>query len=250
MQSFKELGISIDMYLASEIDEDAIKIAMFHFPNIIQLGDISKIKIKMIYLSEVYNYLCKKYFNGNIQSLQSIIPEWEMLYRINKEENFSAYFGAQKERKNGKKQSNTPISINDRIWFWKNPMGNFEGSYDIIRSGDRREIPNTLNVRKLCEHSFWWNGNGQYKPRIEEESIERTIGKNSNGKIKTIDTRILKDILFIKGIERTSTNKSIGTISGPNKKTELFECNEEVGQRSNGVGKTKNRQRSNDKKCF
>lgn len=42
--TLKELGIEIDVYCASEIDEHAIKVTQRNFPNTIQLGDVTKVK--------------------------------------------------------------------------------------------------------------------------------------------------------------------------------------------------------------
>lgn len=42
--TLKELGIDIDNYYASEIDENAIKVTMDNFPNTIQIGDVTNIK--------------------------------------------------------------------------------------------------------------------------------------------------------------------------------------------------------------
>ena len=38
------LGIKVDKYFSSEIEENAMKVANFHFPNTIQIGDICKIR--------------------------------------------------------------------------------------------------------------------------------------------------------------------------------------------------------------
>lgn len=43
MQAFKELGISIDVYYASEIEPNAIKVAKANHPEIIEIGDVTKI---------------------------------------------------------------------------------------------------------------------------------------------------------------------------------------------------------------
>lgn len=43
MQAFKELGISIDVYYASEIEKNAIKVATTNHPEIIEIGDVTKI---------------------------------------------------------------------------------------------------------------------------------------------------------------------------------------------------------------
>ena len=42
--ALKRTGIKIDKYYASEINESAINITQYNFPNTIQLGDVSKIK--------------------------------------------------------------------------------------------------------------------------------------------------------------------------------------------------------------
>ena len=41
--ALKELGIAINLYYASEIDKDAIKVTQDNFPNTIQLGDVMNI---------------------------------------------------------------------------------------------------------------------------------------------------------------------------------------------------------------
>lgn len=43
-QSLKELGVKVDKYYASEIDKNAIKVAMKNHPDTIQLGDVTKWK--------------------------------------------------------------------------------------------------------------------------------------------------------------------------------------------------------------
>lgn len=43
MQAFKEAGIEVDVYYASEIEPDAIKVATSNHPEIIEIGDVTKI---------------------------------------------------------------------------------------------------------------------------------------------------------------------------------------------------------------
>ena len=42
--ALNKLGFKINNYYASEIDENAMKIAKKNFPNIIHLGDVTKVK--------------------------------------------------------------------------------------------------------------------------------------------------------------------------------------------------------------
>ena len=45
--AFKEAGIKIDKYYASEVDKYAIQVTQHNFPNTIQLGDVTKLKVKV-----------------------------------------------------------------------------------------------------------------------------------------------------------------------------------------------------------
>ena len=194
--ALQRAGINVKNYYASEINESAIKITMHHNPDIVQLGDVKKIKIKTLYLSEVYSFIIKKYFNNDIHYLQSIIPESEMLDRINEEQTMSAYFGTQIEREESKIPSNPILSVNDRIWFWKNKVGNNKGIYNIVRSGERRKIPNNINVGELCKHSFWWNGDGTTQTN---SNVQNSITNISTKNIEVTLVECEWGILIFKG---------------------------------------------------
>ena len=244
-ESLNRANKPVNKYFSSEIDESAIQVAMKNYPDIIQIGDISKIKIKTIYLSEVYRYIYSKYFNNDIQSLQSFISEREMLYRIYEEQSFSAYFGAQKPNEIRKISPDTTISINDRIWFWSNPMGSNTGIFDIIRSGKRRKEPNIINVGELCKHSFWWNGYRQLQPETQRTCITGNIEKNIQTlrKNKRKNSRSGDTTIFNKGSERTSKTKIAETVSRSDQKTELFGC--DVEGKSNRICREKEKNRRN-----
>jgi hypothetical protein len=42
--AYKELGIKVDKYFASEIKPSALKVAKYHFPNTIHIGDVTKVR--------------------------------------------------------------------------------------------------------------------------------------------------------------------------------------------------------------
>lgn len=222
-QALEMSKIKVNNYFACEIDKYAIKVTQSNYPNTIQLGDVTKVNVKTLYLSEVYSYICNKYINNELYSLQSYISEQEMLHRINEEQAFSAYFGTQEQGKNSEVSTNTLLSINDRIWFWKYPMGGDKGVYDIIRSGSRRKVTNKIDVGVLCEYSFWWNGNGQYQSRIKEESFFGSNRIEKIGNNKTEDSRSSNKTIFNSSIERKSEIVSNRIIQRPIKKTKLFE---------------------------
>lgn len=46
MQAFKELGIPIDAYYASEIEKNAIKVAISNHPEIVEIGDVTKVNFE------------------------------------------------------------------------------------------------------------------------------------------------------------------------------------------------------------
>ena len=105
--AINKVGIKYDNYYASEIDQYAIKVTQHNYPNTIQLGDITKIKIKTLQLSEVYSYIYN--YDNNIQSN---FREWEMLYWLNKEFTISAKIGTQKSNE---RQEVSKSSILQRI---------------------------------------------------------------------------------------------------------------------------------------
>lgn len=219
--ALKCAGISPSLYLASEVEHSAMTISMSNHPEIVQIGDIKKIKTKTLYSVEVYNYLIENYFNNDIHSLQSVISESEMLHRINQEQIMSAYFGAQIKRKNPKISKNPVLSVNDRIWFWRNKMGNNKSIYDIIRCGERRTISNNINIGELCKHSFWWNGNRQQKSGIEETCITGVKEKNSIRRNKREITEINNCSIFNSRIKRKTTSIFNTTTSESNNETTL-----------------------------
>ena len=230
-------GIKYDNYFASEIKKHAIKVTQHNYPNTIQLGDITKIKAKLLCLSEVYSYICKKYFNYELQNLQGIIPEWEMLHRINEKQSFAAYFGTQKQNEKPEVSKNTDLSINDRIWFFRNEMGSSIGVYDIVRGGERRAQTNKIDVGDLCKHSFWWNGNGQHEPRIDKETVIRTKRKSRiGGNKKEIEQNNEISILNT-GSQRSSKENGHSTISESGNDKKLSECYEVIGSNRNGEEK-------------
>lgn len=47
-QSLKEIGVSVDTYYASEVDEYAISVTQSNFPNTIQLGSVVDVKKEMV----------------------------------------------------------------------------------------------------------------------------------------------------------------------------------------------------------
>ncbi len=240
--ALERAGIKVDNYFSCEINHPAIKVTMINYPETIQLGDICKIKSTVICSSGVYGYICLKYFNNDLSNLQSIISEREMLYRINQEQTFAAYFGTQKPNESKEVSENSVLSINDSIWFFKPQMGNNKGIFDIIKGGGRRKVSNTIDVSELCKHSFWWNGNRQSEFRTEKKSImgikgEKKITRNE----REIKTSSDKTILFGR-IEARSIQENTDSNERPYNEAELLVGNEENKQRKLREEKIRNRE--------
>ena len=169
-----------------------------------------------------------------------------MLHRINESETFCSYFGTQEQTNEGEIQSDTSISINDAVWFYRNKVGDNKSVFDIVRSGERRAITNNVNVGELCKHSFWWNGNGQQECGTSQESFIRTVGIEEVGTDKTKITRNSYETIFNYRIERASEEEGDRTISRPTKKESIFNSNEQIRQKINGrekEGNGKNKER-------
>jgi site-specific DNA-cytosine methylase len=238
--ALREAGIKVKTYYASEIDKYAIQVTMANFPNTIQLGDVSKIDCKYICLSEVYSYICHKYFNNDLHSLQSIISEQEMLHRIIQKQTFAAYFGTQEPMEAEQAQKNTSLRANDRVWFFRNQVGSDKGIYDIVRGGERRKTPNTVDVGELCKHSFWWNGNRQYESKTKEEGVGGIDRQGGFGENKESITNIGNKAVFDKGSEGYSESESNRAIQRSSEETELSKCDSENRPSSEGKEKTGN----------
>ena len=239
-QALDRAGIKVDNYFASEIDKYAIQVTMANYPDTIQLGSVTQVGAKCFYLSEVYSYVCKKYFNDDLQSIQSIISEQELLYRIDQEQSFAAYFGTQIKDEESEASEHSTISINDRVWFFKNPMDCNGGIYDIIRGGERRAKPNRLNFDSLLEHSFWWNGDRQQKSIIKTESIEGVNRESSNGRNENEIERGSYETISIEGSKGTSKQENISAICEQRKEGDSPKSNGELGSNINGDKKERN----------
>lgn len=189
LSALKKAGIPVANYYAFEIEKHPMKIAKALHPEIVHLGNIKKIKVKSLLLSEAHAYIVEKYFYNDIHYLQGIIPEWEMLHRLEQEQTMATCFGTQIPNENSEIPPNSAIWRNDRIWFFKRKMGSSVGVFDIARSGSGGSSPNSTNVGKLLERSFWWNGYGQFKSKGKRKGVERIARQTSKRSNETEDSR-------------------------------------------------------------
>jgi site-specific DNA-cytosine methylase len=167
-------GIKFDNYYASEIDKHAIKVTQRNYPNTIQLGDVTKVKIKILCLSEVYSYICN--YDNN---LQSNISEWEVLYWLNKNFTFSAKIGTQKPNERQEVSEPSTIQRIKEVWFSNREMGSVRKFGDYTRSRSNGE-ENDIRTPQQLQCGKWWYDNDIYR-RYKEENIGITIGKTKNG---------------------------------------------------------------------
>lgn len=248
--ALERAGIKVNNYFASEIDKHAIRVTQHNFPDTIQLGDVTKVNIKTIYLSEAYSYICKKYFNNDLQNLQSIISERGFLHRIDEKQTFTACFGTQEQNEKQEVSRNSSLSINDEIWFFRNSMEGYSGIYEIIRCGERRKTSN-FDVGELCEHSFWWNGYRQQESKIKKKGV-KGIDREEVVRINKRETTSISDkSIFKSGGKKYSKTVSETATSRPCEKEELFGRNfkdrqESCEQEENGHGSQQKRSKVQD----
>ena len=143
--ALKKLGVEIENYYASEIDKHAIKVTQHNYPDTIQLGDITKVKAKLLCLSEVYSYICN--YDSN---LQSNIREWEVLYWLDKNFTFSAKIGTQEPNEGQKVSKSSSIQRIEEVWFSNREMGSVRKFGDDTRSGSNGKEKFYLNPNH-CE---------------------------------------------------------------------------------------------------
>lgn len=167
-------GIEYDRYFASEIDKHAIKVTQTNYPNTIQLGDVTKVKVKLLCLSEVYSYICS--YDSN---LQSNISEWEVLYWLNKDFTLSAKIRTQKPNERQEVSEPSTVQRIKEVWFSNREMGSVRKFGDYTRSGRDGE-ENDIRTPKQLQCGKWWYDNDIYR-RYKEENIGITIGKTKNG---------------------------------------------------------------------
>ena len=167
-------GIKYDNYYASEIKPHAIKVTQHNYPNTIQLGDVTKIKVKLLCLSEVYSYICS--YDSN---LQSNISEWEVLYWLNKDFTLSAKIRTQKPNERQEVSEPSTVQRIKEVWFSNREMGSVRKFGDYTRSRRDGE-ENDIRTPQQLQRGKWWYDNDIYR-RYKEENIGITIGKTKNG---------------------------------------------------------------------
>ena len=172
--ALERAGIKVNNYFASEIDEIAIRVAQKNYPETKQLGDVTKVKIKLLCLSDVYSYICK--YDSN---LQSNIREWEVLYWLDKNFTFSAKIGTQEPNEGQKVSKSSSIQRIEEVWFSNREIGSVRKFGDDTRSGSNGK-ENDIRTPQQLQCSEWRYDNDIYR-RYKEENIGIAIRETKNG---------------------------------------------------------------------
>jgi len=172
--ALNNLGFNIENYFASEIKKHAIQVTQHNYPSTIQLGDVTKIKVKLLCLSEVYSYICS--YDSN---LQSNISEWEVLYWLNKDFTLSAKIRTQKPNERQEVSEPSTVQRIKEVWFSNREMGSVRKFGDYTRSRSNGE-ENDIRTPQQLQCGKWWYDNDIYR-RYKEENIGITIGETKNG---------------------------------------------------------------------
>ena len=183
------LGIKVDNYFASEIDKHAIKVTQHNYPNTIQIGDVKKVKVKSLRLSEIYSYICN--YDSN---LQSNISEWEVLYWLNKNFTFSAKIGTQKPNERQEVSESSIIQRIEEVWFSNREMGSVKKFGDDTRSGSNGK-ENDIRTPQQLQCSEWRYDNDIYR-RYKEENIGIAIRETQNGDSEKKNFGNIKETFF------------------------------------------------------
>ena len=182
-------GISYGKYYASEIDKHAIKVTQTNYPNTIQLGDVTKVKIKLLCLSDVYSYICN--YDSN---LQSNISEWEVLYWLNKDFTLSAKIRTQKPNERQEVSETSTVQRIEEVWFSKREMGSVRkfGDYTTSR---RDGEENDIRVPKQLQYGKCGYDNDIYR-RYKKENIGIASGETKNGDSEKKNFRNIEEAIF------------------------------------------------------
>jgi hypothetical protein len=188
--ALERAGIKVDNYFASEIDKYVIKVTQNNYPNTVQLGDVTKIKIKTLYLSKVMCYI-NSYEDNNIQSK---FREWEVLYWLNKDFTLSAKIGTQKPNERQEVSEYSTIQCFEEIWFSHSDLGSIRKYGDNTGSGSNGK-ENDNRTPKQLQCSEWWYDNDVYR-RYKEENIRITKRETENRYPEKENFRDIKEEVF------------------------------------------------------
>ena len=188
-QALERIGVNVLEYYASEIDKHAIAVTMHNYPNTIQLGDVTKVKIKLLCLSDVYSYICN--YDSN---LQSNISEWEVLYWLNKDFTLSAKIRTQKPNERQEVSETSTVQRIEEVWFSKREMGSVRkfGDYTTSR---RDGEENDIRVPKQLQYGKWGYDNDIYR-RYKKENIGIASGETKNGDSEKKNFRNIEEAIF------------------------------------------------------
>lgn len=187
--ALERAGIKVKQYYAAEIDKHAIQVTQHNFPDTIQLGDVTKVKAKILCLSEVYSYICN--YDSN---LQSNISEWEVLYWLNKNFTFSAKIRTQKPNERQEVSEPSIVQRIEEVWFSNREMGSVRKFGDDTRSGSNGK-ENDIRTPQQLQCSEWWYDNDIYR-RYKEENIGIAIRETQNGESEKKNFGNIKETFF------------------------------------------------------
>ena len=183
------LGIKVDNYFASEIKKHAIQCTKDNFPNTKHIGDVTKVKVKLLCLSEVYSYICN--YDSN---LQSNISEWEVLYWLNKNFTFSAKIRTQKPNERQEVSESSIIQRIEEVWFSNSEMGSVRKVGYYTRSGSNGK-ENDIRTPQQLQCSEWRYDNDIYR-RYKEENIGIAIRETKNGESEKKNFGNIEETVF------------------------------------------------------
>jgi len=167
--ALERAGIKVNTYFASEIDKHAIKVTQSNHPNTKQIGDVTKVKVKLLYLSEVYSYICN--YDNN---LQSKISEWEILYWLDKKYAMSTKVGTQKSNEGQEVQEFTTLQCIEEIRFSNNSMGSItkgRNNTGSRKNGDENDCRKPFKLQ--CSS---WGYDYEFHTRNLQENIRESKG--------------------------------------------------------------------------
>ena len=194
--ALERAGYEVIQYFASEIKPHAIRCTQSNYPNTIQIGDVTKVKAKLLCLSEVYSYICS--YDSN---LQSNISEWEVLYWLNKDFTLSTKIRTQKPNERQEVSEPSTVQRIKEVWFSNREMGSVRKFGDCTRSGRDGEENDNRTPRQL-QCGKWWYDNDIYR-RYKEENIRIPIRETQNGYSEKKNFRNIEETIF-KGKESES----------------------------------------------
>ena len=202
--SLKELGIEVDNYFASEIDENAIKVTHDNFPNTIQLGNV---------MDFTYNEMADKDITLNEEKLKEL-PKIDLVIFGSPCRSLSKATAGRKDYNNGLKGISWLFYPCNAILQWvklnNNPSVKFMvENVDSNNKTDLQEITDCLGVKPVMIDSGLFSAQTRLRNYWTNIPIATLPASNSLVLENIMDKNVTEEYFYDKEFDYHGEDKKV-----------------------------------------